>query len=243
MARKMVVYSSKGGVGKTTTVANLARVYAEDGQRVLVIDTDHPAKGVTTLFEVSGDALNLSHVIGGVNLPSHTVEEVRQVGKHGVHVIPSNIEDVENAIAALTMRKFDNLRSRKYPPERVLVDALAPYESEYDRIIIDVRPTTEIIVVAAMQVADVVIIPVIPEPLAIGAVGDTWDIVDTFIGGRQIDAVALATMVDERLASHQVGLSELGQRYGTVPVVPRRSGRDQEKKLLEAYRAIAEEIE
>lgn len=242
MAKKTIVYSSKGGVGKTTTVANIARMYAEDGKRVLVIDTDHPAKGVTSLFGVSGDNLNLSHIIGGVNLPTHMVSDVRQVGKHGVHVIPSNIEDVENAIAALTMRKFDNLKSRKHPPEKVLATALTPFDGEYDHIIIDVRPTTEIIVVAAIQVADQVIIPVIPEPLAIGAVAGTIDIIDTFSDGNAVAGVVLATMVDERLTSHQEGLTELRKNYGTVPVIPRRSGQDAPKRLLDAYRAIAEEI-
>ena len=40
MARTFAVSSQKGGVGKTTTAANLAAVWSETGVRVLAVDFD-----------------------------------------------------------------------------------------------------------------------------------------------------------------------------------------------------------
>ena len=37
---KRIIFSGKGGVGKTTILSNLARLLARDGYRVLVIDCD-----------------------------------------------------------------------------------------------------------------------------------------------------------------------------------------------------------
>ena len=42
MARKIVLTSGKGGVGKTTVCANLGATLAKFGFRVVIIDVDRP---------------------------------------------------------------------------------------------------------------------------------------------------------------------------------------------------------
>jgi chromosome partitioning protein len=49
MARTFAVSSQKGGVGKTTTAANLAAVWSEAGLRVLAVDFD-PQFALTRSF-------------------------------------------------------------------------------------------------------------------------------------------------------------------------------------------------
>ena len=50
---KIIVISSvKGGVGKTTTILNLAGIYSLSGKKVLIIDLDLNAGGVATLLNI-----------------------------------------------------------------------------------------------------------------------------------------------------------------------------------------------
>lgn len=49
--KAVIIYSGKGGVGKTTTTANMARLLAEQGHRVFIIDADINTPSMNTEFE------------------------------------------------------------------------------------------------------------------------------------------------------------------------------------------------
>lgn len=49
--KAIIVYSGKGGVGKTTTTANIARLLAEQGNKVFIIDADINTPSMSTEFE------------------------------------------------------------------------------------------------------------------------------------------------------------------------------------------------
>lgn len=51
--KAVIVYSGKGGVGKTTTIANIARLLVKEGKKVLIIDADINTPSMNTEF--SGD--------------------------------------------------------------------------------------------------------------------------------------------------------------------------------------------
>src|SRR5687767_604595 len=53
MALKVLMYSFKGGAGRTVSTANIARVMAiESGRRVAVIDLDVESAGLSVLFKI-----------------------------------------------------------------------------------------------------------------------------------------------------------------------------------------------
>ena len=52
IGKVIVVSSVKGGVGKTTTVLNLAGIYSLSGKKVLIIDLDLCAGGIATLLNI-----------------------------------------------------------------------------------------------------------------------------------------------------------------------------------------------
>ncbi|WP_121822996.1 ParA family protein [Halostella salina] len=87
-------YSEAGGVGKTTTAANLAVAHARRGRDVLCIDLDPQEGSLSYLFEVDDDrsdgtADNLvRHLIGR---PKGEFRDlIRETDEAGVDVIPSH---------------------------------------------------------------------------------------------------------------------------------------------------------
>lgn len=49
--KAIIIYSGKGGVGKTTTTANIARLLAKQGNKVFIIDADINTPSMNTEFE------------------------------------------------------------------------------------------------------------------------------------------------------------------------------------------------
>ena len=50
MSKIIAVHSYRGGTGKSNTTANLAAIYAQQGLRVGVVDTDIQSPGIHILF-------------------------------------------------------------------------------------------------------------------------------------------------------------------------------------------------
>lgn len=66
MARKIVVTSGKGGVGKTTVVANLGISLSNLGQRVLLIDVDFGLNNLDVVLGVEGKvSYDISDIVEG----------------------------------------------------------------------------------------------------------------------------------------------------------------------------------
>ena len=76
MARKIVVTSGKGGVGKTTICANLGTKLAEMGQKVVMLDVDI---GLNNLDVVMGIENRVVYDIADV------IEEFKGVSKNATH--------------------------------------------------------------------------------------------------------------------------------------------------------------
>ena len=66
-SKRISVFNHKGGVGKTTLTFNLASTLAEQGKRVLLVDTDPQCNLTSQIFEdnVVDDLLDKSDGIEG----------------------------------------------------------------------------------------------------------------------------------------------------------------------------------
>ena len=114
MATVISVHSFRGGTGKSNTTANLAAIYAQQGRRVGVIDTDIQSPGIHVLFGLAGDDVQAS--LNDFLWHGRAIGEVAQdvtvaVGAAGpgrVHLIPSSMKPGE--IARILREGYDAQR-------------------------------------------------------------------------------------------------------------------------------------
>jgi chromosome partitioning protein len=157
MTRIYTFTNQKGGVGKTTTVVNVAAAIADWGYHVLLVDID-PQSNATTCLGL--DSRNLSSSIYDVLTGDQSVGEViRGTRWPGLDILPS-----APALAGATVE----LNRATDPRERAehLKNVLAAVTG-YDYVLIDSPPSLGVLTVNALSAAQAVIVPVQCEYLAL----------------------------------------------------------------------------
>ena len=161
MDKKIIsVINQKGGVGKTTTVINLAAGLSMKGKKILVIDLD-PQGNATTGLGLSNDT-SLDKTIYSVLNGNKKISEVIQTTDFvNLNLIASNVDwsgiEVETA--------GDNRRAFKLKDElaSILNDSGAPY----DYILIDCPPSLSLLTIMALVASDALVVPLQTEFFAL----------------------------------------------------------------------------
>ena len=123
--RTIVVTSTEPGDGKTTTTSNMAVVFAQSENRILLIDADIRRHGLTSLLDMRGSQ-GLTQILLSTSPVHETVKENLLVSaQENLHVIPAGPRPV-NPSELLASEQFTNL--------------IAWAESQYDFILIDAPP-------------------------------------------------------------------------------------------------------
>jgi len=117
--RVLAVSSGKGGVGKTTIVANLACALSKGGKKVLVVDTDLGLNNIDILLGLTSKK-HIGHVLSGKS----NVEDIILHGPEGIHILPAG-----NGLQELTQ-----LESEK---KMALMDKLDRISGDYEFLIFD----------------------------------------------------------------------------------------------------------
>ncbi len=148
MGQIIACANQKGGVGKTTTVVNLATYLALAGDAVLVIDLD-PQGNTTSGFGL--DRGRIEHSVYEAIIEDTLVSElVVGTAIPGLSIVPSSISlaGAEVELAPLPQR------------ERRLARILTELVASYDYIILDCPPSLGLLTVNALTAADAVVIPI-----------------------------------------------------------------------------------
>lgn len=148
MALIIACANQKGGVGKTTTTANLGATLSRMGKRVLAIDMDAQAN-LTAHFGLERELeTSVANALRDRNteLPIYRIED--DAGTT-IDIVPASLElaSVEFQLAAVIGRE---LRLREH---------LKRFRDTYDFILIDTPPSLGLLTVNALVAADCVIIP------------------------------------------------------------------------------------
>ncbi|MEQ9619223.1 MAG: AAA family ATPase [Deltaproteobacteria bacterium] len=163
MGKVICVANQKGGVGKTTTVINLAASLAAAQKRTMFIDFDPQANatsGVGIDKEEVGQSI-YDAIIGDTNIKDIALEVEPESLKGYLTVVPAN-PDLTGAEVELI-----HLENREWR----LKQAINNVVHEYDYIFIDCPPSLSLLTVNALTAADSVLIPVQCEYFALEGLG------------------------------------------------------------------------
>ncbi len=156
--RTVALINQKGGVGKTTTVANLAAALAARGLKIAMIDLD-PQTHLTMHFGVEPDgAHGGAYEVLTQELP---LLDAMVEAAPNLSIVPASLDlaGAEIELAAVVGR------------EQLLADRFAAANLPYDYVLVDCPPSLSLLTLNALAAADEVLIPLQPHFLALQGLG------------------------------------------------------------------------
>tara|TARA_Y200000002_G_scaffold130386_1_gene107416 strand:+ start:8020 stop:8820 length:801 start_codon:yes stop_codon:yes gene_type:complete len=195
MNKKIIsIINQKGGVGKTTTVINLAAGLSMRGKKILVIDLD-PQGNATTGLGLSNTANSELTIYSVLNGNKKISEVIQGTNIKNLNLITSNVDlsglEVETA--------GDSRRAFKLKDE--LSSILNDSRAFYDYILIDCPPSLSLLTIMALVASDELVVPLQTEFFALEGLTQLMKTIDRIKSNLNPDLEIrgiLLTMYDKR---------------------------------------------
>ena len=193
MTTTISVINQKGGVGKTTTVINLAASLSIMGQTNLVIDLD-PQGNASTGLGINKEDRDFS-IYDVLSQEKNIVDIKLDTPVGNLEIVPSTLDllGLESTLV--------NDSDKSYKLKKAIQSLDSSSDSYFDYILIDCPPSLNLLTINALAASDAIIVPLQCEFYALEGLGQLLETVDhvreTLNKGLLIHGVLL-TMFDER---------------------------------------------
>ena len=216
--RRIAVVNQKGGVGKTTTVVNLATALSAVNKRVLVVDMDPQGNASTGLGVATEDR---TRTVYDLLLDGEVADVVRPTTIPHLSLVAATVElaGAEVELVGIERREFR------------LHDAVAQWPEvggeDFDYMLIDCPPSLGLLTLNALVAADAVLVPLQCEFYALEGLSHLMRTIERVQGSLNpslvIDGVLL-TMFDRRNTLCDLVAADVRGHFGAKvfdTVIPR----------------------
>ena len=188
------VINQKGGVGKTTTVINLAAGLSFQDKKILVIDLD-PQGNATTGLGLSNTDNSDQTIYSVLNGTKKISEVIRNTKFENLDLITSNVD-----LSGLEVETAGDSRRAFILKERIIA-YLKDSGTAYNHILIDCPPSLSLLTIMALVASNSLVVPLQTEFFALEGLTQLMKTIDRIKNNLNPDLFIrgiLLTMYDKR---------------------------------------------
>ncbi|HMA75904.1 MAG TPA: ParA family protein [Candidatus Krumholzibacteriaceae bacterium] len=211
--------NQKGGVGKTTSVANVGAGLTILGKRVLIVDLD-PQSHLTSFLAIESHEINktIYDVISG---KAHPREAIITRPLRARISIEGNISRLSLSVipSSLDLERGEIVLSNKVDREYLLKKAISRVSGDFDYILFDCPPSLGLVSTNALVASKRVFIPLQTEHLALKSLENLIiriESVMTELNTNLVIGGLIATRFDGRKVLNRAVLESLKEHYGAL---------------------------